>query len=157
MLAFLFWGIFLAIVIAILCCIMPWWLVPLIIVGGFIGSFFTGSGSVFNTTNTKRHQKKLKKAKNQGKANEVNIGAGTLLAGAALAHRMWKHHKHNDTKDITDDKLYAWDDGMDELYDGELDDIYDYDDNIDYDAERAAYEEQAAYDDFIASMDMDDN
>jgi hypothetical protein len=88
----------------------------------------------------------------------ANIGAGTLLAGAALAHQMRKQHKHNDANDITNDRLYTWDDGMDELYDDELDDIYDYDDNADYDFERAAYEEeQAAYDDFIASMDMTDD
>lgn len=55
----------------------------------------------------------------------------TVLAGAALAHQLRKHHKHDDISDIEDS-------------------YYDY--------ERAAYEEeQAAYDDFIASNDMDND
>ena len=98
------------------------------------------------------------KGKSKTKKSNVVGDTAAVLAGAALAHKMMKHHKHNDTKDITDDRLNVWDDGMGELYDDELDDIYDLEDNTDYDYERAAYEEeQAAYDDFIASLDMDDN
>ena len=156
MLACLLWGIFLVIIIAIMCCLMPWWLVLLIVGGGFIYSFLLSPDSLFKIdTKQYKPKKKRKKTKNQGKANDANIGAGTLLAGAALAHQMRKHHKHDDSNDITDKSVYAWDDGMDELYDEELDDIYDLEDNADYDNEIAAYEEeQAAYDDFIASMDM---
>ena len=148
MLACLLWGIFLVIIIAIMCCLMPWWLVLLIVGGGFIYSFLLSPDSLFKI-DTKQHKpKKRKKTKNQSKANDANIGAGTLLAGAALAHQMRKHHKHDDSNDITDKSVYARNDGMDELYDEELDDIYDLEDNADYD------NEIAAYDDFIASMDM---
>lgn len=112
----------------------------------------------------KTHEKPVKPQRKPQKVNvtskpknetvNVKVGTATALGGAVLAHQMWKHHKHNDTKDISDDRLDDWDDGVDELYDDEIDDVYDYDDNTDY--ERADYEEQAAYDDFIASMDMDD-
>ena len=91
----------------------------------------------------------MKKAKNQDKADDVNIGAGTLLAGAALAHQMRKQHKHNDTKDITDERLNVIDD--------ELDNIYDYDAIADNDYEMRDYEEeQAAYDDADDSDFWDD-
>ena len=36
MIACLGWGIFLVIVLAILCCLMPWWMVLLIVVVSFI-------------------------------------------------------------------------------------------------------------------------
>lgn len=149
--ACLFWGFFLVIVFAFMCCIMPWWLVLLIFCSTFIYTFFFSFNSVFKVRDTKQHKpnKKVKKAKNQNKADDVNIGAGTLLAGAALAHQMRKQHKHNDTKDITDERLNVIDD--------ELDNIYDYDAIADNDYEMRDYEEeQAAYDDADDSDFWDD-
>ena len=93
------------------------------------------------------------------KANNVKIGTATLLAGAALAHRLL-HHKHDDANDIDDDRFDPLDDEFDDLYDHDFyDDLdtQDYEDS-NYEFERAAYEEeQAAYDDFIASLDMADD
>lgn len=85
------------------------------------------------------------------KANNISIGAGAVLAGAALAHQYKKHHKHEDTE-IIDDGLDKWDDGN--YHDYDYDDP-DYDDYDDYIAERL--EERDAYDDFIASLDMADD
>lgn len=87
------------------------------------------------------------------KSNVVGDTAA-VLAGAALAHKMMKHH--NDTRVDTDDYQDTYDADLDDLYDMGIDDAT-YD-NSDYDSYRAAAyeEEQAAYDDFIASMDMDD-
>ena len=153
MLACLFCFFLLVIVLVFMCSIMPWWLVLLMFSVIFIYDFFLVPDSVLYVFDTKRHKpkKKLKKVKSKGKANDVKVGAKTLLAGAALAHQMRKHHEHDDAKDNTDEGLDVWDDDLDGIYD------YDeYDDYDDYDAEMAAYEEeQAAYDDFIASMDMD--
>jgi mannitol-specific phosphotransferase system IIBC component len=70
-------------------------------------------------------------SKAKTKKSSVVSDTATVLAGAALAHQLRKHHKHDDISDIEDS-------------------YYDY--------ERAAYEEeQAAYDDFIASNDMDND
>ena len=89
----------------------------------------------------------------------IKIGTATLLAGAALAHQVRKHHKHDDARGITSDRLDTWDDEFDDGFD---DAIYDYNDaqycdDNDYEYQQAAYEEQVAYDDFIASMDMADD
>ena len=120
---------------------------------------------------TKRHQKQTKPVSNSNtttgknkadKAN-VNIGTGTVIAGALLAHQLSKHHKHDDINDIDDNRSDVWDDDFDDLYDDDFNDYNDYDDtqyyeDSDYDYQRAAYEEeQAAYDDFIASLDMADD
>ena len=90
----------------------------------------------------------------------AKIDTAAVLTGAALAHQMMKHHKHDDAKDTDDHGFDALDDELDDLYDHDFyDDLdtQDYEDT-DYDYERAAYEEeQAAYDDFIASMDMADD
>ena len=99
------------------------------------------------------------KGKSKTKKSNVVGDTAAVLAGAALAHKMMKHHKHDEDKDIDDDGFDALDDEYDDFYD------YDFYDDLDtqdyegsnYEYERAAYEEeQAAYDDFIASMDMDD-
>ena len=83
----------------------------------------------------------------------AKIDTAAVLAGAALAHQMMKHHKHDDAKDTDDHGFDALDDELDDLYDHDF-----YDDLDTQDYERAAYEEeQAAYDDFIASMDMADD
>ena len=87
------------------------------------------------------------------KAKNISIGAGAVLAGAALAHQYKRHHKHEDTEKIDDD-LDKWDDGYYHDYDDDIDDDYD-DDYDDYIAARL--EERDAYDDFIASLDMADD
>ena len=96
--------------------------------------------------------------KTKTKKSNVVGDTAAVLAGAALAHKMMKHHNHNDTRVDTDDYQDTYDadlDELDDLYDMGIDDVT-YD-NSDYDSYREAYEEeQAAYDDFIASMDMDD-
>lgn len=99
------------------------------------------------------------KGKSKTKKSNVVGDTAAVLAGAALAHKMMKHHKHDEDKDIDDDGFDALDDEFDDLNDDDFyDDLdrQDYED-VDYEYERAVYEEeQAAYDDYIASMDMDD-
>ena len=150
----------LVIIIVFMCSLMPWWIVLLLFGVAFIYNFFLCDDSIFKIQpfkpmkNKKRVKKKIeqqKKTKNQKKTNKpvrkqdgrnltgkaktkkssVVSDTATVLAGAALAHQLRKHHKHDDISDIEDS-------------------YYDY--------ERAAYEEeQAAYDDFIASNDMDND
>ena len=99
-------------------------------------------------------------SKPKAKKSNVIGETATVLAGAALAHQMIKHHKHDDANDIDDDRFDSLDDEFDDLYDHDFyDDLdtQDYEDS-NYEYERAAYEEeQAAYDDFIASLDMADD
>lgn len=88
-------------------------------------------------------------SKPKAKKSNVIGNTATVLAGAALAHQLRKHHKNDDAEDIFDED--KWDD---ELYDY---DYQDYDD-IDYDNYIAEQiEEQVAYDDYIASLDMADD
>lgn len=97
-------------------------------------------------------------SKPKAKKSNVIGNTATVLAGAALAHQLL-HHKHDDTRDIADDFRDPYDadlDDMEDLFDLDIENVS-YDDS-DYDSYRAAYEEeQAAYDDFIASMDMADD
>ena len=128
-----------------MCCIMPWWLVLLIFGGAFIYNFFLSDVSLFRITKNpskpmknlervkkeieqqKKTEPKKNKQKTQDNTKNVKIGAATVLGGAALAHQMRKHNKHNDAAQY-------------------------------YDYEREVYEEeQAAYDDYIASLDMADD
>ena len=99
------------------------------------------------------------KGKSKTKKSNVVGNTAAILAGAALAHKMMKHHKHDEDKDIDDDGFDALDDEFNDLNDDYFYDDLDTQDyeGSNYEYERAAYdEEQAAYDDFIASMDMDD-
>ena len=102
----------------------------------------------------KRHDDYMKEFR-KSKTNNANTGAGTILAGAALAHQLRKHHEHDD-EDIDDEKF-------DDLYDDDIDDFLDdYNDYKDYDdTDYDNYideqiEEQATYEDYIASLDRDD-
>ena len=102
----------------------------------------------------KRHDDYMREFR-KNKINNSKVSAGTLLAGAALAHQLRKHHEHED-KDIDDE-------GFDDLYDDDIDDFLDdYNDYKDYDdIDLDNYideqiEEQAAYEDYIASLDRDD-
>ena len=102
----------------------------------------------------KRHDDYMREFR-KNKINNSKVSAGTLLAGAALAHQLRKRHEHED-KDIDDE-------GFDDLYDDDIDDFLDdYNDYKDYDdIDLDNYideqiEEQAAYEDYIASLDRDD-
>ena len=97
----------------------------------------------------KRHDDYMKEFR-KSKTNNANTGAGTILAGAALAHQLRKHHEHDD-EDIDDEKF-------DDLYDDDdIDDFLDdYNDHDDFDYDNyieEQIEEQAAYEDYIASLD----
>ena len=159
------WGIMLAICIAMLCVVMPWWLVLLMIVGIFVYTFCFSKHAIFRfkseppnpMKNLERVKKEIEERKRmeaeRGKQNAIGDTAA-MLAGAALAHGMM-HHKHKDISDIADDYRDIYDADIDDLYDLGIEDIR-YDDTG-YDSYVADYdEEQAAYDDFIASLDMDD-
>lgn len=83
--------------------------------------------------------------------NSVNIkiGTGTALAGAALAYQLSKDHEPKERYDFTNDSSDILEE---EIYDSEIDGIED----VDYDNSGYA-DDLAAYDDFMASSDMDDN
>ncbi len=103
-----------------------------------------------------RHTKKQKKPNNVAKKKANRHHATAILSGAALAHHV-VHHRHADTKDLAEyDDPYGL--SMDNYYDIDNEpDLYDdYDDGDDDRYLAAREEEQAAYDDFIASMDMKD-
>ena len=100
----------------------------------------------------KRHDDYMREFR-KSKTNNANVSAGTLLAGAALAHQLRKHHEHKDIDDEDFDDLY--DDDIDDF----LDDYNDYKDYDDIDLDNyidEQIEEQAAYEDYIASLDRDD-
>ena len=100
----------------------------------------------------KRHDDYMREFR-KSKTNNANVSASTLLAGAALAHQLRKHHEHKDIDDEDFDDLY--DDDIDDF----LDDYNDYKDYDDIDLDNyidEQIEEQAAYEDCIASLDRDD-
>ena len=100
----------------------------------------------------KRHDDYMREFR-KSKTNNANVSARTLLAGAALAHQLRKHHEHKDIDDEDFDDLY--DDDIDDF----LDDYNDYKDYDDIDLDNyidEQIEEQAAYEDCIASLDRDD-
>ena len=98
--------------------------------------------------NTQKQYSNTESIIKKNKANSISDTA-TAVAGAALVHKMI-NHKHDDIKGDVDDNRDTYDSDVEDLYDNGIDD-YDYE-NI-----RASYEEeQAAYDDYIASLDMDD-
>ena len=68
---------------------------------------------------------------NNGRAEEnkshVMNDMAAVLGGAALAHEMGKHHRHDDAKGITDENVNLWDAQDEELYDAGMEDAS-YDD-----------------------------
>ena len=97
-----------------------------------------------------RYNKAEKQSKAKDDQANAKIGLATALASAALVHKINKHHAHEESKVLGDDRIEAYDDDQNEFYDDELNESYD----ADYEYQRAAYEEeQAAYDDFIYSLD----
>lgn len=134
------------------------------------GSRFNHSTSVEQQNKAKMQKKKNKPVKKHNgrnitskantKKSSVVSDTAAVLAGAALAHQLRKHHKHDDFSDIDDSRSDTWDDEFDDLNGDDFYDALDYQNYEDSDDEyeRAAYEEErAAYDDFIASMDMDND
>ena len=61
-------------------------------------------------------------SKAKTKKSIVVSDTAAVLAGAALAHQLRKHHKHDDISDMDDKWSDAWDDEFDDLSD---DDFYD--------------------------------
>ena len=122
----------------------------------------TSTGKLDKVKKEQSKQKSYKPVKNtttgstKADSTNIKIGAGTVIAGAALAHQLRKHHDHEDTRNVFDDRLDTLDDEFDDLYDDGFNDYDDtqYYEDADYDFQREAYEEeQAAYDDFIYSSD----
>lgn len=168
-------------IIFIAACYMPWWYIPAAIcVFTFFKVFIKEDYASWNPKHKKNQQKILKKYleeerlkanrksgqvrgnKNRKKNTTVIGDTATVLAGAALAQQVIKHHKNSHHKDVYDNYLDVTDDEIDELYNTDLsetsygyDDVYFYN-HSDYDSssyDNSAYEEQAAYDDFLASLD----
>ena len=105
-----------------------------------------------------RYNKAEKQSKAKDDQANAKIGLATALASTALVHKINKHHAHEESKVFGDDRIDAYDDDLNEFYDDDLNEFYDDELNESYDADyeyqRAAYEEeQAAYDDFIYSLD----
>ena len=81
------------------------------------------------TKNQKKKNKQVKKqdgrnitSKAKTKKSSVVSDTAAVLAGAALAHQLRKHHKHDDISDMDDKWSDAWADEFDDLSD---DDFYD--------------------------------
>lgn len=100
-------------------------------------------------------------------SQNVNMGAATVLAGAALYHQYKKHHRQDDTSVTPDDRYELLDDEFDELddyhddindmYDPYIDDVSNNNDfsSISYNDYSSYSDDIAAYDDFMSSSDMD--
>lgn len=127
MIACLGYGILLVIVFAFMCCLMPWWMVLLIFVSIIAFNLFWGNDALFKIQS--RPSRPKKKKGQQKKAEVKNAKDKT---------------RTNTTVNRTNANIGAG--------------TY-YQKNDDFDSDRyiaAKREEQAAYDDFIASLDMDD-
>lgn len=109
------------------------------------GNRFNHSTSVEQQNKAKSQKKKNKPVKkhdgrnitskaNMKKSNVISDTAA-VLAGAALAHQLRKHHKHDDFSDIDDSRSDTWDDEFDELNDDDFYDDLDTQDYEDYDDE----------------------
>ena len=109
---------------------MPWWLVLLIVGGMFVYNFFLCDDSIFkiefSSSRPKKDKKRDEKEKEQQKTAATKNNASINTGG----------YQTN-------------------TYQGYTTSHY-RNDNLDYERYRAQAEEQAAYDDFIASLDMDD-
>ena len=142
-------------IIILAACIMPWWYIPVCVLGGILFFLFE------NSTKSRRYRAKSSKSKKKGykkdqaqdntkgnakantKTKKTNVVDDTaaLLGGAALYHHIKNRHQHDDVRDDIEDYYASLDD---DLYG----DVPSYDDS-DYN------EEQAAFDDYLASLDDD--
>lgn len=132
MIACLGWGILLVIIIAIMCYLMPWWMVLLLVVGIFIYNFFLRSDALFKIqSRPSRPMKNLERVKKEIEQQKKSKAKKNKTTCNTRVNR-------------TNANIVA-------------DTYYQKDNDFDYDRYIAAKrEEQAAYDDYIASMDMDD-
>lgn len=140
MLACLGWCILLVIVIAFMCCLMPWWLVLIIFGGMFIYVFFLSDDAIFSFKSVPpRPMKNLERVKRE------------IAQQKKAEAQKNKNSKSNNTK-TTKAKQNTY---TPSPYRGNTI-RHQQEDDSDYARYRAIREEQAAYDDFIASLDMDD-
>lgn len=135
MIACLGYGILLIIVIAFMCCLMPWWMVLLIFGVMFLYTFFFSNDALFKIQS--RPSKRMKNLERVKKEIEQQKNAESKNGENKTARNT--HVSRNNV--IT---------GLGTCH--QKKDEFDYDRYI-----AAKREEQAAYDDFIASLDMDDN
>lgn len=106
-------------------------------------------------------------ANKDSKNVNVEIGAATALAGAALYHQYQKHHKQDDASvnpgekhELLDNEIDEIDvahDDINDMYDPYINDVsYNNDySSVSYDDYSGYSDDVAAYDDFMASMDDD--
>lgn len=90
-------------------------------------------------------------SKNKNRKNKTNVvvGPATALAGAAMIHHL-KKHNHNENEVVTHS------DDVTDLYDDELDDLYMMDEEgIMDEYDEMQNDDNAAYDDYLASLDDD--
>ena len=128
------WLILLVIVFAFMCCLMPWWLVLLLFVGIIAFNLFGSNDALFKIqSRPSKPMKNLERVKKEiEERKKAEGGKGTTT------------HNTNNRVSRTNANIGA---GT----------YYQKNDDFDYDRYIAAQrEEQAAYDDFIASLDMDD-
>lgn len=145
-------------ILVITACIMPWWYLPLIIVGTIISQLLLHSYYNIQRNIPKKSKSHLERRKRgnvqqkrtgaeggrknnhsnaNGKKSNVVNNTAAVVGGAALYHHVKKHYRHNGAKNVINDYVDTLDD-----------DLYDTDD-VQY------YDDTAAYDDYIASMDDD--
>ena len=142
MLACICWLILLVFIFVIMCSIAPWWVVLLLFGSIFFYNFFLGENALFrirkesprpmkNLERVKREIEEKKKAEaEQNKQSKTDTKP-----------------QNNKTKTNMTSTIPM----------GGYASSYHHDDDSDYERYRAYKEEQAAYDDFIASMDMDND
>lgn len=117
-----------------------WWLVVIAHLVPVLGIFFEDKEGFIKCIKGIRFRKRTKRTKVQ-KASEDAIKTTTKKSRKKATKRRETRHKNTDIYDAS-------------ISDG-IGSSYYYD--SDYASYRAAREERAAYDDYIASIDMDDN
>lgn len=128
------WLILLVILVVFMCSLMPWWLVLLVFGGAFIYNILFPFGSSFNT-----HRKPYKRMKNLERVKKEIEERKKAEAKNGKKHKTNYTNINRTSANISAGTYY------------QKNDVFDYDRYI-----AAKREEQAAYDDFIASMDLDD-
>lgn len=135
MIACLGWLILLVILIIFMCSIMPWWIVLLFFGGAFIYNFFLCNDALFKIqSRPSRPMKNLERVKKE------------IEQQKKAKKKKRKKGRNTDYKTLRTTTF--WGDASSTP--NQLNK------NIDNERYRAYREEQAAYDDFIASLDMED-
>lgn len=128
MLACLGWGILLIIAIVILCCFVPWWMVLLLVVVVFLSAFIPWNQPYIDRSKSKKYKSLQKKQKDNTTKKD-------------------KQNKESNIVNRTNTNTVLGGAALNHYSNND----------IDYERLRAIKEEQAAYDDFIASLDMADD